>query len=127
MAATSSCIVLIEDLKTGGAPGVSAFGGAWTGDGAGGAEGGLGCTGGLEAGAGAGPPTGLSADLPAGEVGKAGEAGAGLTSSFIGRLGGIDPKAGPGIGPPAGGILICGLIGLDPPRSDGFVGSAMQI
>ena len=40
-AAMSSCIVLIEDLKTG-APGISVFGGVWTtGGGAGDAEGGF--------------------------------------------------------------------------------------
>jgi len=72
----------------------------------------------------------------------AGEAGAGLIPSFMGRLGGIGPprlsprfgEAGGEAGPPddgidcrpAGGILICGLIGLDElGRSDGLVGSAM--
>ncbi len=49
----------------------------------------------------------------------------GLTPSFTGRLEGTGPVDGEvGCEPPAGGILICGLIGLD--VSEGFIGSAMR-
>ena len=83
-----------------------------------------------------GPPRLGEAGPPRlGEAGPpAGEAGAGLAPSFTGKLAGIGPRAGPGIGPPddgvacglAGGILICGLIGLGEfGKSDGLVESAM--
>ena len=117
----SSCIVLIEDLKTG-APGVSAFGGVWTGGvtGDGDAEGGFSFMSGLGWGSCIG---GLEGGMDT----------AGPAPSFVGRLGGMGP---PRLGPPVGGILICGLIGLAEPlgvglavkgliASEGFVGSAM--
>ncbi len=115
----SSCIVLIEDLKTG-APGISAFGGAWTGGGAGGGESGFNFTSGLGwgpcvdgLGAGVGPP-------------KLGEAGAELIPSFMGRLEGMGPPNGGDVWELAGGTLICGLIGLNPlGESEGLVGSAI--
>ncbi len=46
----------------------------------------------------------------------------------MGRLEGIGPKAdGPGVDPPAGGILICGLIGLGEALGacEGLVGPVM--
>ena len=123
-------------MKTG-APGISAFGGAWTGGVTGGAEGGFSFTSGL----GCGP---CISGLGGGVGPPAGEAGAGLIPSFMGRLEGMGPpddgvdpvksrKAGTLEGlfdgvdcGPAGGILICGLIGLDElGKFDGLVGSAM--
>lgn len=63
-----------------------------------------------------GPPAGLSAD----------RAGAGLTPSLMGKFGGMGPPDGVVDCGPVGGILICGLIGLDElGRFDGLVGSAM--
>ena len=98
-------------MKTG-APGVSAFGGVWIGDGAGGGEGGFGFTSGLDC----GPPIG--------GLGKG--RGAKSALSFMGRLGGIDPPDDGGVWRLVGGTLICGLIGLDElDASEGFVGSAM--
>ena len=115
-AAMSSCIVLIEDLKTG-VPGISAFGGVWTGRG-------LipSFIGRLE---GIGPPR-LSPRFgeAGGEAGPPDDEVDPVKSRKAGTPGGLFD--GVGCEPPVGGILICGLIGLDPlSESEGLVGSAM--
>ena len=144
MAATSSCIVLIEDLKISGVSlGVSAFGRGEAVFGASGwgrnpCAGGLG--GGVDGGigdgpilsfmgklAGIGPGAGLGVGMPAGlSADKAGETGP--------PADGVDPVKSREAGTPGGlfdGVvcwpigdtLICGLIGLG--ESDGLIGSGI--
>jgi len=110
-AATSSCIVLIDDLKTGG-DGVSDFGG-------GGGTAPAGGTGGAKT------DGGGSIFLSEGEGAAPDGFGGKPAVSPIGKLGGTGPFEEEGSGP-AGGIFIWGLIGFDPLESDGLVGSIQE-
>ena len=118
-AVMSSCIVLIDDLKTGGA-------GSTLGPGGGGGILGPGSVGNAEGIGGLGFGSNRGGGMPTGGgLGKE-VVGTGVAPSFVGKLGGGGCPAGPGCWL-SGGTLIWGLIGLGPPRPEGFVRSAIWI